>query len=103
MEPYESNQNDDRPLVEIHCLHEKCRVFLSKKFNLSFRDLIGLALDAGFVCVGKNGSHEQYKHPTHTLGPAYYDRLSFQDRNGKAKSYQVEQLVNFIIEAERKK
>lgn len=60
--------------------------------NFSYNDLVRLAELFGFkMNKGKGkGAHEMFKNP---LGPP---PMNFQNRNGKAKEYQVKQLVNYI-------
>jgi hypothetical protein len=57
--------------------------------NLRFADLCGLAELGGFVFDRSAGSHRIYKHGSGVM-------MNFQDVNGKAKPYQVKQLVDFI-------
>lgn len=59
--------------------------------NLSFEELCSLAKKFGFVYKGSNGDHDIYKHPDEGM-------MNFQSVNGKAKPYQVRQLINFIID-----
>lgn len=57
--------------------------------NFRFSDLCSLADLAGFVFDRSAGSHRIYKHPSGVM-------MNFQDVNGKAKPYQVKQLLDFI-------
>ena len=57
--------------------------------NLRFADLCTLAEMAGFVFDRAAGSHRIYKHPMGGM-------MNFQDVNGKAKPYQVKQLLDYI-------
>ena len=57
--------------------------------NLRFSELCSLAECAGFIFDRAAGSHKIYKH--HAGG-----MMNFQDVNGKAKPYQVRQLLDFI-------
>jgi predicted RNA binding protein YcfA (HicA-like mRNA interferase family) len=57
--------------------------------NLRFSDLCTLAEMAGFVFDRAGGSHKIYKHPAGGM-------MNFQDVNGKAKPYQVKQLLDYI-------
>ena len=57
--------------------------------NLRFSDLCALAEMAGFIFDRAAGSHKIYKHPAGFM-------MNFQDVNGKAKPYQVRQLLDFI-------
>ncbi len=58
--------------------------------NFSYNDLVRLAEMFGFEKKRTRGSHTIFKHPS---GPPL---MNFQNRNGKAKEYQVKQLVNYI-------
>jgi len=60
--------------------------------NLRFSELCRLAECYGFVHDRTKGSHAIYKHPD------VQQVQNFQDHNGKAKAYQVRQLVNAIDE-----
>lgn len=79
-------------------LEEACRAALAGKNSFPFDALCRLAESAGFVLDRRRGSHLIYKHPTHILdmGLTPSDRMNFQPRDGKAKPYQVEELVSFI-------
>jgi predicted RNA binding protein YcfA (HicA-like mRNA interferase family) len=84
-------------------LKKRCGEFLSKRKNLPFAELEQLAKDADFILVRQKGSHKIYKHPTYrTDDTPPSDRMNFQNINGKAVSYQVEQLVYFIRTAVKK-
>jgi predicted RNA binding protein YcfA (HicA-like mRNA interferase family) len=64
--------------------------------NLRFTDLCALAECYGFVFARQRGSHRQYKRP------GYPKTINFQpDKNGKAKDYQVKQLLDAINIIER--
>jgi hypothetical protein len=68
--------------------------------NIRFSDVIKLATQMGWVEVGGKGSHRVFKHPK---GPLIRDKfpipLNFQEgKNGKAKAYQVEQLLEMAAE-----
>ncbi|MCE5294260.1 MAG: type II toxin-antitoxin system HicA family toxin [Chlamydiales bacterium] len=58
--------------------------------NLSFDELCSLAKRVGFVYKKTSGDHEIYKHP---IGGKM---MNFQPIDGKAKPYQVRQLLDFI-------
>ncbi|MBP7231355.1 MAG: type II toxin-antitoxin system HicA family toxin [Syntrophaceae bacterium] len=59
--------------------------------NIRFNDLCLLAERAGFVFDHPNGSHKFFKHSI------YKDVImNFQNVKGKAKPYQVRQLIDFI-------
>ena len=91
---------DNRTLEEIYELAQVCREFLSRKNgNTAFEELTALAERVGFRKRSHEGSHVVYKHPTHTMGPVFYDTLNFQKVKGKAKPYQMKQLVDFIRQA----
>ena len=62
--------------------------------NLRFAELRRLAEDHGFVFARQSGSHAVYKRPGH-IGV-----MTFQDDRGKAKGYQVRQLIAAIDELE---
>ncbi len=65
---------------------------LSSRGNISFADLCKLAEHVGFTFDRQNGSHKIYKHEKH---PEF---MNFQNVKGKAKPFQVKQLINFINE-----
>lgn len=67
---------------------EKAR---SSSSNLAFSDLCRLAECYGFVFRRQVGSHRIYTHPLHPEA-----RMNFQDDRGKAKPYQVQQLLDWI-------
>ncbi|MDR3641003.1 MAG: type II toxin-antitoxin system HicA family toxin [Humidesulfovibrio sp.] len=59
--------------------------------SLAFDDLCALAEQLGFVFIRSDGtSHHIYKHPDHQRS-----FMNFQNDKGKAKKYQVEQLLSF--------
>lgn len=60
--------------------------------NVSFSDLCKLAEMVGFSFDRQNGSHKVYRHEK------YPGIMNFQDVKGKAKPYQVKQLLTFISE-----
>lgn len=62
--------------------------------SLSFREICTLAECHGFVLLRQTGSHAMYKHPS--LHPAMGGFMNFQSENGKAKAYQVRQLLRAI-------
>lgn len=57
--------------------------------NLSFEELCSLAKKFGFIYKDSNGDHDIYKHPDGGM-------MNFQSVNGKAKPYQVRQLLEYI-------
>jgi hypothetical protein len=65
---------------------------LSSPNNLHFADLATLAQAFGFVLSRTEGSHQIYTLPGTSL------RLNFQNVRGKAKPYQVRQLLKFVEE-----
>ena len=60
--------------------------------NFKFNDLIKLAEAHGFVFKRQKGSHVMMKHKVESIF------MNFQDKNGKAKPYQVKQLLEAIDE-----
>jgi hypothetical protein len=65
--------------------------------NIRFSDLRGLVERAGFVLRSTRGSHRIYRHATRREIPL----INLQEeRGGKAKPYQVRQVVRIIDEWE---
>ena len=62
--------------------------------NLKFEEVCSLAECFGWMRVGGSGSHSVYMHPQ--LGNALGSMMNFQSRKGKAKPYQVRQLLDAI-------
>jgi hypothetical protein len=62
--------------------------------NLKYGEVCSLAECFGWVYVGGSGSHSVYMHPS--LGNAPGAMMNFQSRKGKAKPYQVRQLLDAI-------
>jgi hypothetical protein len=62
--------------------------------SLGFREICALAECHGFVLRRQTGSHAMYKHPS--LDSALGGFMNFQSENGKAKAYQVRQLLKAI-------
>lgn len=63
--------------------------------NLTFDEICKLAECEGFLAHPKNGtSHAVYTHPK--LGNTPGSLMNFQSRKGKAKPYQVKQLLDAI-------
>lgn len=60
--------------------------------NLRFNELCQLAEAYGFVFSRQKGSHSIYKRP------GQMSVMTFQDDRGKAKAYQVKQLLAAIDE-----
>ena len=63
--------------------------------SLWFEEAVALALQLGFVEVRQHGSHRIFHHPIGgRLRAAFPRPLNLQvGRNGKAKGYQVKQLL----------
>jgi hypothetical protein len=60
--------------------------------NLRFSEICKLAESYGWIFERQEGtSHSIYLHPL--LGSTPGAMMNFQDKNGKAKSYQVKQLL----------
>jgi hypothetical protein len=64
--------------------------------NLRFEELCSLAACFGWEKAGGRGSHCVYIKPS--LGNGAGSMMNFQSVNGKAKPYQVRQLLNAIDE-----
>jgi len=60
--------------------------------NLSFADLLALAQAFGFRLVRVSGSHHILKHQD------IPEQLNVQEVDGKAKAYQVRQLLKIVEE-----
>ena len=58
--------------------------------RLSFKRLCLIVEAFGFQCKGGNGSHKIY------IKEGIEELLNFQNVNGKAKPYQVRQLIKII-------
>lgn len=61
--------------------------------NVRFNELCKLAKEVGFEYRNQSGSHKIYKHPI------FNKTMNFQpdkSDNGKAKKYQISQLISFI-------
>lgn len=54
--------------------------------NVRFSDLVALVLHIGYTHKRTHGSHHVYSHPDRPV-------LSIQPINGKAKPYQVRQVI----------
>jgi hypothetical protein len=77
----------------------KCERLLEKAknspHNLRFEEICKLATCYGWVFERQEGtSHGVYLHPK--LGNTPGALMNFQEKNGKAKGYQVRQLLNAI-------
>ena len=93
----------DETLETKYNLKIACDVTLQKKDNLSFKDLVSLIEQAGFEKKGCKGSHTVWSHPTHRTDNPLSDIITLQSVKGKAKAYQVQQVVKFIRTARPKK
>jgi predicted RNA binding protein YcfA (HicA-like mRNA interferase family) len=75
-----------------------CAKLLSKAqsspHNLKFEEVCALAKCYGWNFVGGDGSHRVYMHPS--LGNSVGSMMNFQSKKGKAKAYQVRQLLGAI-------
>jgi predicted RNA binding protein YcfA (HicA-like mRNA interferase family) len=58
--------------------------------GVRFRDLLTLAECHGWIFARQSGSHAIYKRPGER------QLMTFQERNGMAKAYQVRQLIEAI-------
>ncbi|MGP0067200.1 MAG: type II toxin-antitoxin system HicA family toxin [Isosphaeraceae bacterium] len=65
---------------------------LNRPKNLSFQDLLKLAQAFGFELARINGSHHILVHPD------VDHPLNLQEVDGKAKPYQVRQLIRLVEE-----
>jgi len=59
--------------------------------SLRFDEVCQLAECNGFTLARQRGSHRMYKRP------GEFGLMNFQDDNGKAKGYQVKQLLLAIV------
>jgi len=79
---------------------DKCERLLQRAQNspwgLSFREICTLAECFGFRPLRQTGSHAMYKHPS----LLFRGFMNFQSDNGKAKAYQVRQLLSAIYHLE---
>lgn len=79
-------------------MSKKDKIYKKAKYspeNLTFNELCSLAEHAGFEFRNQSGSHKIYKHPVNKK------MMNFQpdEKNkGKAKKYQVGQLIEIIEE-----
>jgi len=62
--------------------------------NLKFEEVCALAECYGWHYVGGDGSHRVYMHSA--LGNSVGSMMNFQSKKGKAKAYQVKQLLDAI-------
>jgi predicted RNA binding protein YcfA (HicA-like mRNA interferase family) len=63
---------------------------LSSPHNLQFKEMIVLAEAFGFRLSRINGSHHIFTHPD------VPELLNLQEKNGKAKAYQVRQFLQLV-------
>ncbi len=77
---------------------DKCQKLLQKARrspqNLRFDELCRLAECYGWVLIRQSGSHRLYENVR--LAPEDRRMMNFQSDNGKAKPYQVKQLLTAI-------
>lgn len=68
--------------------------------DVRFTDILKLAEQMGWQAVGGKGSHKVFRHPkAHLVRDKFPRPLNFQEgKNGKAKAYQVEQLLDMATE-----
>jgi len=73
---------------------------LNNPANVWFEDALKLAEQMGWREVGGSGSHRVFRHPKATLVKQQFPRpLNLQrGRGGKAKAYQVRQLLEMARE-----
>lgn len=62
--------------------------------NLRFDEICQLAVSYGWIFQRQEGSHQIYLHPA--LGNVPGSMMNFQNKNGKAKRFQVKQLLDAI-------
>ena len=76
----------------------RCEKLLQKAINapnsLRLEEVCTLAECYGWKRGGGTGSHAGYMHPA--LGNSVGSMMNFQSRKGKAKPYQVRQLLDAI-------
>jgi len=78
---------DEKTIMKLRKLLQKLQ---AGSRNLRFSDVVACACSVGFRLDRVNGSHHIFVHPC-------CDRLiNLQDVHGKAKPYQVKQLLNLI-------
>jgi predicted RNA binding protein YcfA (HicA-like mRNA interferase family) len=70
--------------------HKAYTLLKNNQNNLRFEDLCHAAESFGFTYKGGKGSHRVYTHK------GIIEILNFQNVNGKAKPYQVKQLLKVI-------
>lgn len=69
---------------------------INRPNNLDYADLVRLAEQMGWVGRKTEGNHQVFRHPNaHLIKGKFPQPLNFQARkDGKAKSYQVGQLLD---------
>jgi HicA toxin of bacterial toxin-antitoxin, len=76
----------------------KCEKLLEKAknspANISFTEICKLAVCYGWIFIRQSGSHRMYEHPDLDVSQGRFQ--NFQDDRGKAKPYQVKQLLAAI-------
>jgi predicted RNA binding protein YcfA (HicA-like mRNA interferase family) len=70
--------------------HKLLQKALASPANLRFEDASALAMAFGFRLSRVSGSHHIFVHPT------VRELLNLQDAQGKAKAYQVRQLLRLV-------
>lgn len=83
-------------LEELFGLHDLCEAALQRRSNFPFQELVSLVERAGFLNSGGKGSHTVWSHPTHRTEHPLSDIVTLQSDKGKAKPYQIKQVVKFI-------
>jgi predicted RNA binding protein YcfA (HicA-like mRNA interferase family) len=63
---------------------------LAGRRDIRFRDFEQLLVAFGFEFDRQSGSHRIYRHPTLRL------RMNIQPEGGKAKTYQIRQLLDLV-------
>ena len=83
------------PLFKNNNMTQKQKLFAKAQNsiqNFRFSDLCKLAELVGCVFKRQTSSHKMYGHPKK------HGHFNFQNFNGKAKPYQIRELLNFIEE-----
>ncbi len=71
-------------------LEKLVRAIRNNPANVRFDDVCKIAENIGFRLRGQSGSHRTYARPDEPV------LLNFQDIKGKAKPYQVRQLIEMM-------
>lgn len=102
--PRETSSSES--LEEKYHLHAELERLLQQKHNLSFDKLVAIAKKIGFEFRQKRSSHLIGRHPTHEREPGNggirSDMINLQEKDGKAKTYQVVDVVTFARDAQPK-